>query len=113
MIEEFFTRIADAAALVMDAVVVVLLVFGAIEALFALLFRRRANERQSEPKRKVWLNFAVWIVLALEFALAADIIRTAIAPSWDAIGQLAAIAAIRTVLNVFLMRDINAEAAER
>lgn len=40
--------------------------------------------------------------------LAADLVDTAIAPSWDQIGQLAAIAAIRTGLGFFLERDIDA-----
>ena len=42
--------------------------------------------------------------------LAADIVRSAIAPTWNDIGQLAAIAAIRTFLNYFLERDLAAEA---
>lgn len=110
MIEEFFLTGAATAALLMDVAVVVLLVFGAIEALLTLLVRSMGRDPAAQVRRKAWLGFAVWIVLALEFALAADIIRTAIAPSWEAIGQLAAIAAIRTVLNVFLMRDINEQA---
>jgi uncharacterized membrane protein len=112
MIEEMFAQGATAAALLMDVVVVVLLVFGALEALAALAFKRNGKDGVSQVRRQVWLSFAVWIVLALEFALAADIIRTAIAPSWEAIGQLAAIAAIRTVLNLFLMRDIEGQAKE-
>ena len=59
------------------------------------------------------LRFASWILLSLEFALAADIVRTAIAPTWDDIGQLAAIAAIRTFLNYFLERDLEAFMHER
>jgi uncharacterized membrane protein len=59
-------------------------------------------------KKAVWRRFAGTIALALEFALAADIAATAIAPSWQDIGQLAAIAAIRTALNLFLERDIEA-----
>jgi uncharacterized membrane protein len=45
-------------------------------------------------------------LLGLEFELAADIVRTAIAPSWTEIGQLGAIAVIRTFLNYFLERDV-------
>jgi uncharacterized membrane protein len=56
--------------------------------------------------RRTWLRFAAWILLSLEFALGADIIRTAIAPSWEDIGKLGAIAAIRTFLGYFLGRDI-------
>lgn len=47
--------------------------------------------------------------LALEFLLAADILSTAVAPTWDAIGKLAAIATIRTLLNYFLGRELETE----
>ena len=61
---------------------------------------------------KVRLTLAQFLVLALEFQLAADILSTAVAPSWDKIGQLAAIATIRTALNYFLMKEIKQEHAE-
>ena len=51
--------------------------------------------------------------LALEFLLAADILNTAIAPSWDRIGKLAAIAAIRTLLNYFLGQELRQEERRR
>jgi uncharacterized membrane protein len=50
-----------------------------------------------------------FLVLALEFQLAADILETSVAPKWAQIGQLAAIAAIRTALNYFLSREIAEE----
>ena len=65
---------------------------------------------------KIWIEYlavaveiAAALVIALEFALAADILRTAIAPSWRDIGQLAAIATLRTALNFFLEREIDRE----
>jgi uncharacterized membrane protein len=48
----------------------------------------------------------MWLLLGLQFALAGDIVRSAISPTWNDIGQLAAIAAIRTFLNYFLERDL-------
>jgi uncharacterized membrane protein len=45
-------------------------------------------------------------MVGLTFQLATDIIESALAPSWDDIGQLAAVAVIRTFLNFFLERDI-------
>ncbi|MXO74676.1 DUF1622 domain-containing protein [Altererythrobacter aerius] len=45
------------------------------------------------------------MVLALELLLGADILRTAVAPSWHEIGQLGAIAFIRTALNFFIQRE--------
>ncbi len=50
-----------------------------------------------------------FLALGLEFQLAGDILRTAIAPSFAQIGQLAAIATIRTALNFFLSREIEQE----
>src|ERR1700727_395918 len=50
-----------------------------------------------------------FLVLGLEFQLAADILRTAVAPSFTELGQLAAVAAIRTALNFFLGREIKEE----
>lgn len=47
--------------------------------------------------------------LGLEFLIAADILKTAVAPSWDDIGQLAAIIGIRTVLNLFLTKELKTE----
>lgn len=57
----------------------------------------------------VRLTLARHLALALEFQLGADILGTAVAPSWDQIGKLAAIAVIRTALNYFLMREIREE----
>jgi len=57
----------------------------------------------------VRLTLARYLALALEFQLGADILSTAIAPSWDQIGKLGAIAVIRTALNYFLMREMAVE----
>ena len=71
------------------------------------LFLRRSTPQQA--KVDVRLALGRWLALGLEFALAADILRTAIAPSWRDIGQLAAIATLRTALNFFLEREIDRE----
>ncbi len=105
--EELLGLVASWSALILEAVVALLVMYGALEALVRLA--GLALDR-SDPvmRRRIWMNFAQWIILALEFALGADIIRTAIAPTWDDVGKLAAIAAIRTGLSFFLERDIEA-----
>lgn len=52
------------------------------------------------------LTLARFLALALEFELGADILSTAVAPTWDQIGKLGAIAVIRTALNYFLTREM-------
>ncbi|WP_149402885.1 DUF1622 domain-containing protein [Dictyobacter arantiisoli] len=74
--------------------------------LFVRKVGRNAGLAELETEN-IRLRLGRWLALALEFALAADILRTAIAPTWGEIGQLAAIATIRTLLNYFLQKEID------
>ena len=103
--EEQFRFVASYVALVLEALVVVVVLIGAIEATVSVV-GAVARAGWAARLRSTWLRFAAWILLALEYALGADIVRTAIAPTWDDIGQLGAIAAIRTALGFFLGRDL-------
>src|SRR5690349_22321017 len=72
---------------------------------------RSARELQ-DAKEEVRLKLGRWLAVALEFELAADVLRTAVAPTWNEIGQLAAIVVLRTALNYFLQKEID-KAEER
>ncbi|MGK7910433.1 MAG: DUF1622 domain-containing protein [Synechococcus sp.] len=61
---------------------------------------------------EIRLSFGLWLALALEFQLAADILSTTIAPSFNSLGKLALIAVIRTFLNYFLGKEIETESRE-
>ncbi len=77
--------------------------------LAAVEFAQVLFARKGGNYNNVRLLLARYLALALEFQLGADILSTAIAPSWDQIGKLGAIAVIRTALNYFLSREINEE----
>jgi uncharacterized membrane protein len=105
--EEIFKEVSGTIALAIEAGVTLLVAFGALEAMFAIVVRvGRASGTSALDRKAIWVRFGVWLLLGLEFALAADIIRSAIAPTWSDIGQLAAIAVIRTFLNYFLESDL-------
>lgn len=106
MIEETFREIAGGVALALEAMVVLIIAGAAVKAFFRMVPLLFNDDLMAEKRHDVWLRFATAILLALEFTLAADLIRSAISPSWDAIGKLGAIAAIRVALNFFLARDI-------
>lgn len=72
----------------------------------------RAGGNWTSRYAKARLTLARHLALALEFQLAADVLATAVAPNWNQIGQLAAIAVIRTLLNFFLEREMREERAE-
>jgi uncharacterized membrane protein len=106
--EELFKDIAGKIALGVELVAALMIAYGAVEALVGLLIPRRTYEKHKllHKRRQIFLRFGVWLLLGLEFELAADIVRSAISPTWSSIGMLGAIAAIRTVLNYFLGKDI-------
>ena len=104
--EALFQDVFGLAALAIEAVAAALIVYASAEAIARTIAPAVRHADPLVARRTVWLQFARWLVLALEFELAADIIRTAVAPTWDDLGKLAVIAGIRTVLSVFLERDV-------
>ena len=104
--EELFREVSQGVALALEAVSVLMIAIGAVEAVGRVLMPLLRRDATQGRLRAAWLILARWLVVGLEFMLAADIVRTAIAPTWDDIGMLAAIALIRTFLNYFLERDM-------
>ena len=62
---------------------------------------------KSDAREAVRLTLGRWLAVALELELGADILRTAVAPTWNEIGQLGAIVVLRTALNYFLQLEID------
>ena len=105
--EEALHEAAHFIALCLEGLALVAVVIGAIEATIGIVRHIRITHIGNAAKRAIWLEFARWLVAALTFQLAADVVNTTIAPTWDDIGRVAAIAAIRTFLTFFLDRDID------
>ncbi len=95
--------------LVVEIIGAIIVVIGVAAAVFQFVEALLGGD--TENYNKIRLTLARYLGLALEFQLGADILSTAIAPSWEQIGKLAAIAVIRTGLNYFLMREMETEKA--
>ncbi len=89
---------------VVGAVIIGLGIIVAGQLLVRALWARRTTDFNA-----IRLTLSRYLALALEFQLGADILSTAVAPSWDQIGRLGAIAVIRTALNFFLSREMAEE----
>jgi len=108
--ESSLRDMVDLMVRLIEACGAVVIMIGAIVAIvkFGVALARRDINQFSAVR----LSLARFLVLGLEFQLAADVLRTAISPSFEEIGKLAAIAAIRTALNYFLNREIAQEQRE-
>jgi len=119
MIEGFIRELTLSTSLVVEGVSALVVAWAVLEAIFRLLVTAQRHSGAAAPgeahdaKEEIRLRLGRWLALALELLLGADILRTAVAPTWSEIGQLAAIAAIRTALNYFLPREIDAAQARR
>ncbi|MEV8631214.1 DUF1622 domain-containing protein [Streptosporangium sp. NPDC051023] len=106
--EETLREVVDLFVRLVEAAGAVVIFVGAVVA-FARFLVVAVRERDANGFVVVRLFLGRFLALGLEFQLAGDILRTAITPSFTQIGQLAAIAAIRTALNFFLNREIERE----
>jgi uncharacterized membrane protein len=107
----FLASVVDVMVRIVEAAGAIIIFVGAVVA-FAGFVVAAVRDRGSERFVPVRLKLGRFLALGLEFQLASDILRTAIAPTLREIGELAAIAAIRTALNYFLAREITEERIE-
>jgi uncharacterized membrane protein len=104
--------VAAATEAISASIIVVGVIHGTVQTSALVFSPAKADAvRRPDPRENIRLGLGRWLALALEFQLAADILKTAVAPTWDEIGKVAAIIALRTLLNFFLAREI--ENAER
>jgi uncharacterized membrane protein len=105
--ESLLHDVVDLFVRVVEAAGAAIIFVGAMVAL--VQFLRVLPRRDPHEFVGVRLTLGRFLALGLEFQLASDVLRTAIAPSFEELGKLAAVAAIRTALNFFLAREIKEE----
>jgi uncharacterized membrane protein len=106
---ELIKDVAHYAAMFAEGIAVVIIMFGFIGAVSMYArktyFFRADHQAMAQSRNHLGHSLS----LALEFLIGADILRTAISPTWQDIGLLAAIVGIRTVLNFFLSKELKQE----
>ncbi|MEM9008226.1 MAG: DUF1622 domain-containing protein [Cyanobacteria bacterium P01_F01_bin.86] len=108
-LESGLTHVVAVAKLLCEAIAVFCVLIGLLKALQMSLALRRQRSRQRFPFNPVRLEFGLWLALALEFQLGADILATTTAPTLETLGKLAGVAVIRTFLNYFLNKELEFE----
>ncbi len=104
---EVIQSVAEYVALFLEGVAVLVIIIGAVQSLVIYIWRGLTKRAELITLMQSRFKLGLSLSLGLGFLVGADVIKTAISPTWTEIGQLAAIVAIRIVLNFFLMRDMN------
>ncbi|AFY69131.1 protein of unknown function DUF1622 [Thalassoporum mexicanum PCC 7367] len=98
--------------IILECIAIIIVAIAMVKALQRLLYHRhgrmmhRGRVAARIPRESVRLELGHALALSLEFLLAADIVGTAVSPSWTDIGKLAAITAIRTFVNYFIQKEV-------
>ncbi|MDQ6814934.1 MAG: DUF1622 domain-containing protein [Bacteroidota bacterium] len=102
-IAEIITKNLSSTVEILAAVVIGIALLKFLVVYLKNVFRMSDSGTKNQ---KIRIEFGSSLALTLELLLGADILATAIAPTWDEIGKLAAIATLRTALNFFLEREL-------
>jgi len=103
--EEAVKNITVYVSLLLEAVAALVIAAALLKLIwnYARIFHR---DHSGYSVMEARLGFGTAMAVSLELLLGADVLETAIAPNWDDIGQLAAVATIRTALNYFLEKEL-------
>lgn len=106
MIEVFVNQAAHLVALIAELVAIFVIFSGIFK--LVIIYIKNMFYFQFDVKEFVSIRSKLGsaLSLSLELLIGADILKTAIAPTWNEIGMLASVVVIRTVLNYFLNQEI-------
>ncbi len=98
-----------------QAVGVVIVVWAVIEAVISLIRRCWQLSIRGDTALglgAIRITVGRKMVLSLEFFIASDIIQTVVVPTWESLGILGGIVAIRTVIAYFIEYEIRHHTAD-
>lgn len=110
---EIVKTAAQYVAYFIEGAAVLVISVGAVQAVAVYLGRHILRKSGPEGILESRIKLGHSLSMGLGFLVGADIILTAVSPTWDEIGHLAAVVGIRIVLNYFLMRDLKVMAADK
>jgi uncharacterized membrane protein len=104
-VDEMLADTVNVLVVVVEACGAIVISVGALWA-FARFVWVGLRDRDVAACSRARMSLGRFLALGLEFQLASDILRTAVAPTFRELGQLAVVATIRTALNYFLAKEI-------
>ena len=103
-----FHSIIDSASFALNIIGALITIWGIVVSLFEFLKKEILNRSEViKLNEAIRMRLGSYLVLALEFFIAGDIVKTIITPTWQSLGILGAIVVIRTILSYFLTKDLN------
>lgn len=109
------TNYLNILAIVISSISLIIVVYGALIAFYAFMrneLRRFSGTYSVTNIRKLRAGLGTYLLLGLEFLIASDILKTVLEPGLDELAILGGIVVLRTVLSIFLNKEIKELQAE-
>ena len=104
---DMFHEVINNISFGLNVVGALIVIWAILIALFEFLKKEILNRKNAiQLNESIRLQLGSYLVLALEFFIAGDIVKTVITPTWQSLGILGAIVVIRTILSYFLTKDL-------
>jgi uncharacterized membrane protein len=104
---DMFHSIINSASFALNIIGALITIWGILVSLYEFLKKELLNRGEViKLNETIRIRLGSYLVLALEFFIAGDIVKTIITPSWESLGILGAIVVIRTILSYFLTKDL-------
>lgn len=108
--------ILESVALVISVLSIAVVIYGTVIALVAFVkneFHRLKNNYDVQYLRILRADLGTYLLLGLEFLIAADILKTILEPGMQELLVLGGVVILRTVLSFFLNKEIQEIDKER
>lgn len=102
-----FHAVINAIGFSLNLIGALITIWGIVISLATFLKKEfSSQDDRISANESIRIRLGSYLVLALEFFIAGDIIKTIITPTWEGLGILGAIVVIRTILSYFLTKDL-------
>lgn len=105
------TQFLNLLATIISVISLLIVTYGALIAFISFLINeinRRTGKYTPKNIRKLRAVFGTYLLLGLEFLIASDILKTVLEPTMNELIILGGIVVVRTILSVFLNKEIKA-----
>lgn len=110
------TSFLNLLATVISVISLLIVTYGAFIATIAFIgneLKRFSGKYSPMTIRKLRAELGTYLLLGLELLIASDILKTVLEPSLDELAILGAIVVLRTILSVFLNKEIKELESEK
>lgn len=103
------THFLDLLATIISVTSLLIVTYGALIGIISFLkneLQRFTGGYSTTNIRKLRATFGTYLLLGLEFLIASDILKTVLEPTLNELAILGGIVVLRTILSVFLNKEI-------